>query len=155
MKACSLTRQAQPDGRCGWGRAPTRPGNINKIQKFHFQRRQQPLMAEESPPALPPKGDAAFARLVALLSDEDPSMRWKAAEGLARLGDPRALGPLAEALRDPDWRVRMKAAWGLGKIGDLRAVGPLRRAMANPAENDRVREIIEEAVREIGMRGTG
>jgi hypothetical protein len=113
------------------------------------------LMGEEEPASPPGGGDAAFSHYVSLLSDEDPSRRWKAAEGLARLGDHRALPPLVSALQDPDWRVRMKAAWALGVLGDPRAVSPLRRAMANQAENDRVKEIIEEAVREIGMKGTG
>jgi hypothetical protein len=112
-------------------------------------------MEEESPAPQAPGGDAAFARYVSLLADADPSRRWKAAEGLARLGDTRALGPLVSALQDTDWRVRMKAAWALGVLGDPRAVIPLRRAMANPVENDRVKEIIGEAVREIGMKGMG
>ena len=107
-----------------------------------------------SPPAAP-GGGSVFDHYLSLLSDADPSRRWKAAEGLARLGDPRALGPLANALQDPDWRVRMKAAWALGQLGDPRAAIPLRRAMANPAENDRVREIIEEAMREIAGKGGG
>lgn len=111
-------------------------------------------MGEEEPPLPPGSGDAAFDRYVALLSDGDPSRRWKAAEGLGRLGDPRALGPLAAALQDPDWRVRMKAAWALGILGDPRAAVPLRRAMANPDENDRVKEIIEEAMQEISGKGT-
>jgi hypothetical protein len=114
-------------------------------------------MGEESPPPPPPApgADAAFDSCVALLSDEDPSRRWKAAEGLARLGDPRALGPLASALQDPDWRVRMKAAWALGVLGDPRAAIPLRRAMAVPGETDRVKEMIEEAMQEIARKGTG
>jgi HEAT repeat protein len=114
------------------------------------------IMGEESPPTQPAAGhDAAIDSYVAHLSDEDPSRRWKAAEGLARLGDPRALGPLASALQDSDWRVRMKAAWALGLLGDPRAVIPLRRAMAVPGENDRVKEMIEEAMQEIARKGTG
>jgi hypothetical protein len=113
-------------------------------------------MGEESPAPRPgPGDDTAFGSYVGLLSDEDPSRRWKAAEGLARLGDPRALDPLVSALQDPDWRVRMKAAWALGVLGDPRAVIPLRRAMANPAENDRVKEIIGEAMRGIAAKGMG
>ena len=112
-------------------------------------------MGEEDETPTAANDEARFARYTAMLSDEDPSRRWKAAEGLARLGDPRALGPLAGALQDPDWRVRMKAAWSLGQLGDPRAAIPLRRAMANPAENDRVKEIIEEAMQEIARRGMG
>ena len=110
-------------------------------------------MDEENPAPPASGGGSDFDRYVALLSDGDPSRRWKAAEGLARLGDPRALGPLATALQDPDWRVRMKAAWALGMLGDPRAAIPLRRAMANPEENDRVKEIIGEAMQEIAGKG--
>ncbi|MDD1661070.1 MAG: HEAT repeat domain-containing protein [Methanomicrobiales archaeon] len=97
--------------------------------------------------------DDRFNRYVAMLSEEDPSRRWKALEALARLGDPRALGPLVSALQDGDWRVRRKAAWALGVLGDLRAVIPLRRAMLN--EMDSVKEMIEEAMQEIARKGRG
>jgi HEAT repeat protein len=106
---------------------------------------------ESSPPT--PGDDARFSHYVSMLSDEDPSRRWKAAEGLARLGDPRALGPLIAALGDRDWRVRRKAAWALGVLGDPRAVIPLRRAMLN--EMDSVKEMIEEAMQEIARKGMG
>jgi HEAT repeat protein len=104
-----------------------------------------------SPPD--PGGDARFDHYVSMLSDDDPSRRWKAAEGLARLGDPLALAPLIGALKDPDWRVRRKAAWALGVLGDPRAVIPLRRAMLN--EMDSVKEMIEEAMQEIARKGMG
>jgi HEAT repeat protein len=109
-------------------------------------------MGEESP--APATGDdARFSHYVSMLSDEDPSRRWKAAEGLARLGDPRALGPLVTLLQDRDWRVRRKAAWALGVLGDPRAVIPLRRAMLN--EMDSVKEMIEEAMQTIARKGRG
>jgi len=112
-------------------------------------------MGEDETPSPPGGNDAPYDHYLSLLSDADPSRRWKAAEGLARLGDPRALAPLAAALQDPDWRVRMKAAWALGQLGDPRAAIPLRRAMARPDENDRVREIIDEAMQEIARKVTG
>jgi HEAT repeat protein len=112
-------------------------------------------MGEENESPQAAGDDARFNHYVSMLSDEDPARRWKAAEGLARLGDPRALGPLVGALQDPDWRVRMKAAWALGQLGDPRAVRPLRRAMASPDENDRVKEMIEEAMQEIARKGAG
>ena len=124
------------------------------LRNFHLQEpRISHAMGEDNGTPDASNNEARFAMYVAMLSDGDPSRRWKAAEGLARLGDPRALGPLAGALQDPDWRVRWKAAWGLGLLGDPRAAIPLRRAMANPAENDRVKEIIEEAMQEIARRG--
>jgi HEAT repeat protein len=79
-----------------------------------------------------------------MLKAEDPSRRWKAAEGLARLGDERAVEPLIDALSDDDWRVRQKAAWALGQIGDPRALLPLRRALLHESES--VKEIIMESL---------
>jgi len=105
---------------------------------------------EENPPAM---DEAMWDHLLSMLADEDPSRRWKAAEGLARLGDPRALGPLVQLLQDGDWRVRRKAAWALGELGDPRAVIPLRRAMLN--EMDSVKEMIEEAMQTIARKGRG
>jgi len=82
-----------------------------------------------------------------MLKEEDPSQRWKAAEGLARLGDERAVDPLIDALADDDWRVRQKAAWALGQIGDPRALLPLRRALLQESEG--VKEIILESLESI------
>ena len=84
---------------------------------------------------------------IAMLDDEDPSKRWRAAETLGRIRDDRAVEPLILALDDEDWRVRQKAAWALGKVGDPRALVPLRRAYRNELEG--VKEIIDEAVDEI------
>jgi hypothetical protein len=112
-----------------------------------------PLTMGEEGPSPATGDDARFNHYLSMLSDEDPSRRWKGVEGLARLGDPRALGPLISALRDGDWRVRRKAAWALGVIGDPRAVMPLRRAMLN--EMDSVKEMIEEAMQEIARKGMG
>ena len=82
-----------------------------------------------------------------MLKEEDPSRRWKAAEGLARLADERAVDPLIDALSDEDWRVRQKAAWALGQIGDQRALLPLRRALLHEPEG--VKEIIMESLESI------
>lgn len=87
---------------------------------------------------------ARFNHFLGLLTDEDPSRRWKAAEVLARLGDDRAVEPLITALSDEDWRVRQKAAWALGQIGDPRALVPLRHALLH--EREGVKEIINEAL---------
>jgi hypothetical protein len=107
-------------------------------------------MGEESSPSPPSGDDASFNHYLSMLADKEPSRRWKAAEGLARLGDPRGLGPLISALQDEDWRVRRKAAWALGVLGDPRAIIPLRRAMAS--EMDTVKDMIEEAMKEINRK---
>jgi HEAT repeat protein len=85
-----------------------------------------------------------LAHFITMLKEEDPSRRWKAAEGLARMGDKQAVEPLVEALSDEDWRVRQKAAWALGQIGDPTAIRPLRHALLHEMEG--VKEIIMEAL---------
>lgn len=70
----------------------------------------------------------------AMLSDPQADRRWKAAEGLGRLGNRRAVSILIDALDDDDWRVRQKAAWALGALGDRRAIQPLRRLMSDPSD---------------------
>jgi HEAT repeat protein len=84
---------------------------------------------------------------LAMLEEEDPSQRWKAAESLGRMGDDHATEPLIILLVDQDWRVRQKAAWALGEIGDPRALAPLRRAMMHETEG--VKEIIIESLEKI------
>lgn len=87
-----------------------------------------------------------------MLRDDEAGNRWKAAESLARTGDPRAVDPLIGALRDEDWRVRQKAAWALGYLGDPRAIVPLRQAYAGDLEG--VQEMITEAIEMITRRST-
>ena len=91
-----------------------------------------------------------LAHFIRLLSDDDETSRWKAAESLGRMRDPAAVEPLIDTLWDDDYRVRLKAAWALGQIGDIRAIPPLRRLYR--MENEGVREIITEAVEEINLR---
>ena len=86
--------------------------------KFHLQeRRTCSIMGEERPPDADSGDDARLTHYLSMLGDEEPSRRWKAAEGLALVGDPRGLGPLIAALQDEDWRVRRKAAWGARGTG--------------------------------------
>jgi HEAT repeat protein len=94
-----------------------------------------------------PENDERLQHFLAMLDEEDPSQRWKAAESLGRIRDERAVEPLILALTDEDWRVRQKAAWALGKIGDQRAILPLRRALMHEIEG--VKEIINESLDEI------
>ncbi|MFZ1128352.1 HEAT repeat domain-containing protein [Methanoregula sp.] len=78
------------------------------------------------------------------LSDDNEGTRWKAAESLGRLGDPRAVEPLIDTLWDDDARVRLKAAWALGMLGDPRALGPLQKLYR--IEREDARETIQEAM---------
>ncbi len=86
---------------------------------------------------------------ISMLSEEEEGNRWKAAEILGRLKDPRAVDPLIETLWDDDSRVRLKAAWALGRIGDRRAIPPLRRLYR--MENEWGQEIISEALEAINL----
>jgi HEAT repeat protein len=90
------------------------------------------------------------AYFIRMLSNDDETRRWKAAESLGRMRDPDAVDPLIDTLWDDDSRVRLKAAWALGQIGDNRAIPPLRRLYR--MENEGVREIITEAIEEINLR---
>jgi HEAT repeat protein len=91
-----------------------------------------------------------LAHFIIMLSDDDETSRWKAAESLGRMRDPAAVEPLIDILWDDDSRVRLKAAWALGQIGDIRAIPPLRHLYR--MENEGVREIITEAVEAINLR---
>jgi HEAT repeat protein len=102
----------------------------------------------------------AVPHLVAALDDEMEDVRTVAARGLAAIGDPRAVGPLARALNDPsrwtlslvaenlmvmgpeavpplldllvygEYNVRVSAVQILGQIRDPRATRPLVTALA-------------------------
>lgn len=96
---------------------------------------------------------ARLGHFLGMLNEEDPSRRWKAIEGLARMGDSRAVDPLIGLLNDEDWRVRQKAAWALGQIGDPKAILPLRRAMMHESEG--IKEIIMESLDQIKQRNIG
>ena len=91
-----------------------------------------------------------LTHFIRMLSDDDETSRWKAAESLGRMRDPGAVEPLIDTLWDDDSRVRLKAAWALGQIGDIRAIPPLRRLYR--MENEGVQEIITEAIEEINLR---
>ena len=98
--------------------------------------------SEESSTADEP--EERLAHFLRMLSDENPGNRWKAADSLGRLKDPRGTGPLIDALFDDDARVRVKVAWALGSIGDPRALGPLRQLYR--IERQDLQEIIGEAI---------
>ncbi len=99
------------------------------------------------------KWEERLSYFIKMLSADDVGKRWKAAEALARMGDPQAVDPLINALEDEDWRVRQKVVWALGYIGDPRAVQPLRRAYRNETEG--VQEMITEALDMILRRKAG
>jgi len=76
----------------------------------------------------------AKAKLSALLDDADPSVRWRAAAGLALMEKPaEALRPLLrQAMEDSKFEVRLAAFDALGKAGDPQ-VGPIAiKALQDP-----------------------
>jgi len=115
-------------------------------------------MMEEKDPKTPSRPDneesqtaeeseKRLGHYLRMLSDENPGNRWKAADSLGRLKDPRGTGPLIDALFDDDARVRVKVAWALGSIGDPRALGPLRQLYRMERQDQQ--EIIGEAIESI------
>ncbi len=86
--------------------------------------------------------------LVHALGHKDPAIQYQAVEALGDLGDPAAVGPLAEALRGDEYSgVRWKAAEALGKIGTP-AVETLIEALEDPDDDVRWKAAI--ALGEIG-----
>ena len=97
--------------------------------------RGDPSVRHLAAAALGDLGDPAAldALLAALAGPDEEGVRWRAAEGLARLGEPAVAGLAALAEdRDPD--VRWKAIVALGDIGDPRAVPALRDRLADPGQ---------------------
>jgi HEAT repeat protein len=72
--------------------------------------------------------------LIRDLKDDNPIVRWQAAEQLGRAQDVRAVEPLTEALRDRDEGVRREVTKALGKIGSARSVEPLGRMLEDTDE---------------------
>jgi hypothetical protein len=103
------------------------------------------------PPGDPDQDDSGtderLLHFILLLSDDDEASRWKAAEALGRMGNPKAVDELISTLWDDDARVRLKAAWALGRMGDPRAYAPLQRLYR--MENEGAQEIIREALESI------
>ena len=72
-------------------------------------------------------------------------VRWKAAEALGEIRDPRAIDPLLRALRDGSPEVRAQAAISLGELGAVAAKEALAAAMENDP-SPAVREVAANAL---------
>jgi len=79
--------------------------------------------------------DGALDRLLALVEQEGRPwfVRLAATEALGAIGDPRAVGPLAEELKSDVWQLQAKAAKALGLLGDG-GEAALRRARFSPTQ---------------------
>jgi HEAT repeat protein len=80
------------------------------------------------------QGEKGVEELIIDLQDENPLVRWQAAEQLVRAKDTRAVDPLIGALGDGDEGVRREVVKALGEIGSSRAVGPLGGMLEDPDE---------------------
>ncbi|HEY5998948.1 MAG TPA: HEAT repeat domain-containing protein, partial [bacterium] len=78
------------------------------------------------------KAGSTVDRLIARLSDPDPSVRRFAAVALTEIGDPRAEEPLVSLLRDRDPALRTYAAVGLMSIGGKITIRLLLTSLNDP-----------------------
>ena len=95
-------------------------------------------------------GAPAVEGLLACLSDDLWFVRYRAAEALGAIGDPRSCGPLTAALADPKDHVRYMAAKSLGKMGVSGAKEQLVSLLDD--ENEYVRRITAQS---LGLIGDG
>ena len=104
-----------------------------------------------------------FAELKRQLEDDSDKVRLSAAINLTKLGDPRAILPLAKALgNDPDKSVRGAAAVGLGKLVTDKADPRIKKAAVSVLtqardsdDSDFVRDEAGKALKAIGVGGSG
>jgi len=91
--------------------------------------------------------DSALASLMAALDARDKYLPSSAAEALGRIGDERAIGPLAALLNDesrPTF-VREDAAHALGRISGEEALAALEKALPE-AEDESLAWAIRDAI---------
>jgi hypothetical protein len=92
---------------------------------------------------------AAVEDLLALLDGDDDELRARAAHALGKLGDPRAVAPLAAiAASGASWQLRAAAASALGPLGDARAAAALADAL--DAEEWAVRDAAARSLAQLG-----
>ena len=90
----------------------------------------------------------AVDAMIGELGSPDPGARELAAQILANIGDPRAVGPLIEALNDPNARVREEVAAALLEFRSLDALPALSRALIEDEDPD-VRMAAAQALGEL------
>jgi cyclophilin family peptidyl-prolyl cis-trans isomerase/HEAT repeat protein len=107
------------------------------------------LQLTPPPPAPSPRGKhtapaAPALDLPAMLKDENPAIRWRAALAIGRIGLPEGVASLVPVLKDTDTGVRQEAAFALGLLGDRSAVVPLTAALqdADPKVRGRAAEAL-------------
>lgn len=99
-------------------------------------------------------GALAVPALIGLLADEGAGIRITAVRFLGKIGDVRAIEPLAAALEDENEDVRVAVANSLGKIGGERAAMALARFIKDCGGDDPAHGAAVRALQKI-LLGTG
>jgi hypothetical protein len=113
--------------------------------------------------AAPARADNVSELVRQLENDDSDKVRLSAALNLTKLGDPRAILPLAKALgNDTDKTVRGAAAVGLGKLVTDKTDAKIRKAAIavltqarDSDDSDFVRGEADKALKAIGVAGAG
>ena len=92
--------------------------------------------------------------LIDEMENEDPSMRYEAANAASDIGEEEALPHLAELVADLDAQVAMAALHSIAGIGGGKAHAMLR-AYASDADEPAIQEAAEEALAELKADSTG
>ncbi|MEW9668625.1 conserved virulence factor C family protein [Ammoniphilus sp. 3BR4] len=74
-------------------------------------------------------GNQSLPHLFLALKDKSPAVRRTAGDAISDIGDPLAIGPMAERLQDPNKLVRWRAARFLFEVGDRSAIPALQEAL--------------------------
>lgn len=111
-------------------------------------RDQDRSVREAAIDALRSIGTPAVETVGTCLAEPDLSVQESASAILAAIADERVLTPLIQALRSGDWIVRMHAAKALGRVRKADAVEPLV-----PLLQDKVKAVREEAAAALAAIG--
>jgi HEAT repeat protein len=92
---------------------------LSTASNYSIPMRDEWTMQQTVADALRRIGAAAVPDLIRSLNDNDPEMRWRAAEILGRMGPEakEAVPDLIARIDDPELRVRKAAIRALGQIG--------------------------------------
>ena len=129
------------------------PLSYSSVKDVDYHVRDQTVAVLQKSTAGGHKVDTRSAdSIIVALKDEDPDVRYRAAQALGQIKNTTALDSLIEALRnDENWGVRQQAAWALGEIGGARAVDPLSYSSVKDADY----HVREQAVAVLQENGAG
>ena len=108
---------------------------VQKVyEKFHTQGKVKKILFPESKIELH-KMHSINPIIDALLNEQDPLIKQKAAETLGTIGDKRVVPYLIDVLKDEEPEVKQEASRALGELRDKRAVKPLIAALRDDSVN--------------------